>query len=630
MIASRGATACLAAGAVLVAAGSVAAQPANDLCGNAVPIGNGPTAYSTVGANTDGSAHLSCQFDGQTYHDIWYTYNATCTGELTVSTCGTAGYDTDLVVYDGCDCANLVLLGCNDDASGCSGFTSELTVPVVSGGCYLVRVGGWNNGNQGTGTVNLTCIDTSQLVGACCLIDETCVILNQPDCQAAQGSYLGTGTVCSPNPCSANAGPDVVYSDCTGTSNYGAVGGIRGYALGSNTCNMGTQDLLWTNDGTPALAMNAYRLHGSRLQQIGLSWVKTACCAAAGSGCGLPCNGHGGSVLGVGCLDVYGSGWNGIQGNLGPRSGINPWSGAFQPISGGSGDAIFRRLQIRQTDLSSAGFPGALYFIEGQYIGSDDAAARNDYNNASYKRVTIDGSFNLNVTGPMNVTVPAIFAWRDHGLGVNMPDPSVQVVEVDVPGEGRFYLASKVTDQRAGVWGYNYAVFNLNSHRSGGSVSVPIPPGAIVSNVGFSDVDYHSGEPYDNTDWNATVSLDSVKWTSPQTYAQNVNSNALRWGTMYSFWFDADVGPGIGDVTLGLFRPGTPGTVSSVSTGPCLLLGDINGDMQVNGADIAGFVGCILSPAAPTDVGCGCADLDGSGSPDPADVALFVTGLLSP
>ena len=67
-----------------------------------------------------------------------------------------AAYDTDLVVYDGCDCGALNLLGCNDDGPGCGGFTSELTVPVTAGNCYLVRVGGWMDGDQGDGTVDLS------------------------------------------------------------------------------------------------------------------------------------------------------------------------------------------------------------------------------------------------------------------------------------------------------------------------------------------------------------------------------------------------------------------------------------------------------------------------------------------
>ena len=108
----------------------------------------------------------AARFDGQTYNDIWFSYNATCTGTLTVTTCaqlgGSSDYDTDLVVYEGCDCSNLVLLGCNDDDGDnpCGNgplYQSTVEVQVVAGGCYLLRVGGWNSGAQGTGELSVSC-----------------------------------------------------------------------------------------------------------------------------------------------------------------------------------------------------------------------------------------------------------------------------------------------------------------------------------------------------------------------------------------------------------------------------------------------------------------------------------------
>ena len=135
-----------------------AGGPPNDDCADAIAIGDGSHAFSTIGASTDGPSHSgSCQFDGQTYNDVWFVYTASCDGEATISTCGTADYDTDLVVYDGSDCNSLVLLDCNDDTSGCSGFTSEVEVPVVAGNEYLVRVGGFASGDSGTGTLNVSC-----------------------------------------------------------------------------------------------------------------------------------------------------------------------------------------------------------------------------------------------------------------------------------------------------------------------------------------------------------------------------------------------------------------------------------------------------------------------------------------
>jgi hypothetical protein len=61
-------------------------------------------------------------------------------------------------VYDGCECDvnDDRLLGCNDDAPGC-GLTSELTVSVVEGQCYLIRIGGYLE-DQGSGTVDFECL----------------------------------------------------------------------------------------------------------------------------------------------------------------------------------------------------------------------------------------------------------------------------------------------------------------------------------------------------------------------------------------------------------------------------------------------------------------------------------------
>ncbi|MBT6269794.1 MAG: hypothetical protein HOI88_05540 [Phycisphaerae bacterium] len=61
-----------------------------------------------------------------------------------------------LGVYDGVDCGNLILLGCNDDTqeyecgSEAGGWHSHVVVPVTKGSGYLIRVGGWTEGSVGT------------------------------------------------------------------------------------------------------------------------------------------------------------------------------------------------------------------------------------------------------------------------------------------------------------------------------------------------------------------------------------------------------------------------------------------------------------------------------------------------
>jgi hypothetical protein len=406
---------------------------------------------------------------------------------------------------------------------------------------------------------------------------------------------------------------------------------IWAYAIGSRTCNLGDANLIWANRGTPGLGMNLFRLDNGRLRQIGLSWVKTACCAAAGSGCGLPCNGAGGSVLGAGCLDVYGSSWNGQQTYLGPRSTINAFTGAGIVVTGaGSGDAIYKRLQVRQADMDSTTYPTALYFFEGVYAASDDAVNGNWYNNATYQRAT-HSSFNFSLAGSPVPNDPAIRAWRRNGLGAGLEDTRVIDGQVNVPGEGRFYYAHKVTDLGGGRYLYDYAIYNLNSDRSGGSFSIPIPAGVTVSNVGFHSPFYHSGEPYDNSPWTSSVSGGMLTWRSPQTHAENPNSNALRWGTMYNFWFEADSGPGNGAAALGLFKPGSPTSIGlgvSVPNVPILTRGDMNCDGLVNFDDIEGFVLSVIGQAQYLAQYPGCVylngDINGDGQVDFDDVAGFV------
>ncbi len=348
-------------------------------------------------------------------------------------------------------------------------------------------------------------------------------------------------------------GPDVTLSSINQINSYGPVGTRRAFIGDSFTCNIGDQDLQFgfSWDGSPVLAFNLYRLASGRLEQIGMSWGKHACCAAQQGGVCGSCNA--GSGLGPGCLDVYSAGWNASQSNLGPRGAINAYTGAIPGITGVGGSAIAGRLQAEIADLQTA---GALYFMEGVYVGADDAPAGNAMNNASYRRVNVSGGgASMNPTGPMFSEIPAIQAWQDN-------DASVEIINADVPGEGRFIAAAKVSDNGDGTFRYEYAVFNLNSHRSGGSFSIPIPSGVSVTGAGFNDVDYHSGEAFDNTDWTISVAADSVTWSSPQTFAENANSNALRWGTMYNYWFDASAAPEPGSATLGLFRTGSPGSIA--------------------------------------------------------------------
>lgn len=140
------------------------AQPANDNCADAEVLpAPGTYSFTTIDATTDGPDHPSnCASNGGTviavYNDVWYSFTPTWTGFAFWSLCGTADFDTKIMVYNAgvaCPVADGQVLACNEDGSGCAGFTSEIIFPVTSGGTYLLRLGGWGDappGESGSGT----------------------------------------------------------------------------------------------------------------------------------------------------------------------------------------------------------------------------------------------------------------------------------------------------------------------------------------------------------------------------------------------------------------------------------------------------------------------------------------------
>ncbi|MBI4718195.1 MAG: hypothetical protein HY763_10350 [Planctomycetes bacterium] len=426
--------------------------------------------------------------------------------------------------------------------------------------------------------------------------------------------------LCGPATLPAPAiGPDVIAGDIHEIRYYGSSAeNIAALALGTVACNIGDAPADWfaSTNRHPVIAQNLYRLKSGRFEQIGMSWLKHGFFAESGGVCATPggCTPDpSGTHLGAGCSDAYSSALNGQQGNLGPRSSVNAHTGVFPyPYSAPTpAPLIGRRLQTYLGDVLPSLNPGAFYFVEAQYVTQDDAGAGNQDNNASHRPLLV-------VTGPGAVTFilldtvrreePAIRAWKD-------ADPAVVETDVRVPGEGLFLLAARATYLGGDTWNYEYALHNLNSNRSCRGFRVPIEATANVSNLGFHDVNYHSGEPFDVADWPASFSGAAVSWET-QTYAANPNANALRWGTLYNFRFDADRPPTSTTVTLGLFKPGGPASVTAVTIGPAHPPPDCNG----NGLDDACDLAC--GPAGgPCDLpGCGGSlDASGNGVPDECD-----------
>ena len=432
------------------------------------------------------------------------------------------------------------------------------------------------------------------------------------------------------------AGPDVIVGAIPDVARYAPAtwNGIQyaSYAIGSTSCNIGTQQLLWQPNPSnqhPVIPQNMYRVKGGAIEQVGMSWVKHGFCALQQTLCGScqPAGGGCPPVLGIGCSDPYTAGLNGDQGDLKSRGPINPSTGFFQgnytdPTPPASQPSSLReRIVIARSDLDPATNAGAAYFAEAQYIHPQDAASGNAANNASYRRVTVGSTWSstqgypLTFNGPTVQMQPAIYAWAAIHNDVGIRD-------YDVAGDGRFTLAFRTWENADGTWHYEYAIFNLNSDRCGGSFSVPIPAGVNVTNIGFKSPMYHSGDPYEAVPWTATLADGTLTWAcAPNTQA---NANALRWSTMYNFRFDADVPPAAvtGLVSLGLWKAPTSSSLAisvamqaAVPSTPTSSGADLNGDGSVNGVDLAALLACW------GDI---CADIDGDGTTSGTDLSALL------
>jgi len=364
-----------------------------------------------------------------------------------------------------------------------------------------------------------------------------------------------------------SSGPDAVVMDVVDTQYWATIGEIAAYTWGSHVLNKGNAPLPWQSQ--IAIAQNAYRLKDNRFEQIGMSWVKVGTQAATQStycNCTPPGST---TILGIGCSDVYDGAFNGSQSILGPRSTVDAFLATMPTLGGTAQNGIERRIQLRVSDIDSALNPGAVYFAELQLISASDANAGNVSNNCAYEpRVAaFHPQFEIWGFTPIGPTVPrlpAIYGWSSI-------DSTVVVTPINISNEGQFHIASRVSENADETWHYEFAIFNHNSHRSARRFSVPVPSGIAITNIGFHDIAYHSGEPYDGTDWAGVHENGEVTW-STESFDVNPNANALRWGTLYNFRFDADAPPGSIFATLGLFRPGDPNEVLVAIQGPATIV----------------------------------------------------------
>jgi hypothetical protein len=377
-------------------------------------------------------------------------------------------------------------------------------------------------------------------------------------------------------------GPDVIVGDIEGVEQFGSAGTQVGLAVGTDSCNNGDQPIDWfalPQIDHPVVPQNLYRMSGGannneRFEQIGQSWMKHTFEALEESVCGT-CNTSNcqtGTHLCPDCSDPYVAGLNANQNGLGSRAWVNPFTGAFPSgannHSGHTHDGVSHRIRVEVDDLNQNLNQGATYFAEAAYITPHEytwcqshPGECNMYNNVSNRQFSVSGttSFTFSPVASTMRMQPAITAWASTGatVGQYQPDPG---------NDGIWFMGYEVSNPSPGVWHYEYALYNENLDRAIQSFSVPLGPGINISNVGFHAPPQEPGwandgtfnnQGYSSTPWAVTQAADSITWET-ESIAQNQNANAIRWGTLYNFRFDADQPPQATNATVGFFKTGSP------------------------------------------------------------------------
>lgn len=420
-------------------------------------------------------------------------------------------------------------------------------------------------------------------------------------------------------------GPDVIVGDLNGVAYHGRFEvapdvWVMSYSTGTTSCNIGNQQLEWfqlPNNRHPVISQTVYRVKDNVLTQLGQGWLKHGFFALSQQLCNSGCQGTNGQWLGVNCSDPYTAGRNGTWSLLGPKFVVRASSGYFptgsQPGGTGTPNLTARRVQVAQSDLNPAMNPGAIYFTDGQYVQWQDAQFENDNNNSSWRRFQFTYNSNNTPNNPDDDTISfpsfvgstvrmetPVDAWQNFV-------PTVEIADVIIPNDsniqnngtagpvfwsGRFHVGNNVVENgEGGSWTYVYSIYNQNSDRSARSFTIPVAGAITVTDAGFNDVAYHSGDGMgntnvDGTNWTFVRGANDVSW-STQTFAQNQNANALRWGTTYTFWFTADSGPQDTLATIGLYRPGSDADPEVSVRGPaCLLAWDLDDDGDVGFSDL--------------------------------------------
>ncbi len=360
---------------------------------------------------------------------------------------------------------------------------------------------------------------------------------------------------------------DVSLVDLASPSQIAREAGVRvAIAFSATLTNTGTGSVDWYEpiaptrfDGVgphPFLSLAMYRLDDDGLVQLGLGDVKHAF-RALNIGCPCPSA----SSLYPGCGDVYGVSTNQDRSYLAPREEVTSYTGAWERVGShfdrclareeppcdpasndeddfrdhyGEGDfyhdAFEHRLVVPESGLLEE---DGRFFLEAWYVAAGDVDLWNSLGHREVEPALSGSTWSFELDGSLESG-----SMLDH-------IPGADRVLVDT-GAGRLQLASVTTDLDGGVHRYAYTLMNFDFDRSIAAFRVPLEPGTQVTRIRSRAL---GDDPA--RDWAVVVEESAITWQAPP-------GEALDWGMLVGFGFDADRDPVPSSVRLAVLEPGSP------------------------------------------------------------------------
>ena len=372
---------------------------------------------------------------------------------------------------------------------------------------------------------------------------------------------------------------DVALIGMTAVQQQGRVGDQIVITPSAVLKNVGTANVPWQaqfsgvfppfkTDQHPFLVWALFRDSGGFFEPIAYSDVKHAFLTinsnCAPGSCTL------GSVLGLGCEDVYGVGTNG--GHLAPRTEILPHAGTWahcdfpapntpshfdqvapfcSPDNNGSGEpTLTHRATATDLELSVS---GAKYYFTAWYVVRDDI---NIFNSMGWRKIVPT----RNVANNWSFAFATPF--KQGSVLDAFVDPALQTTArsnstFEDPTAGTVQVAATATNLSNGRFRYVYALMNHDFDPKVGSFSIPIGDGVTLEDLRFSD-----GDTDTTNDWTMVADAGRATWTPPAASAR------LDWGTALTISFIANAAPIRNGAQISRGDNGNVFAIKSIVVGP--------------------------------------------------------------